>query len=80
MFSDAVSASDPVNVGLFRRCATGTTYSTASSRNGSVRSPTRSSDYLGGGVDDAEHVVDVAVAERIGEHTTGAEAGTRLEQ
>ena len=37
-------------------------------------------DYLGGGVDDAEHVVDVAVAERIGEHTTGAEAGTRLEQ
>ena len=37
-------------------------------------------DYLGGGVDDAEHVVDVAVAERIGEHATGAEAGTRLEQ
>ena len=37
-------------------------------------------DCLGGGVDDAEHVVDVAVAERIGEHTTGAEAGTRLEQ
>ena len=37
-------------------------------------------DYLGGGVDDAEHVVDVAVAERIGENTTGAEAGTRLEQ
>jgi hypothetical protein len=37
-------------------------------------------DFLGGGVDDAEHVVDVAVAERVGEDTAGAEPATRLEQ
>ena len=39
-------------------------------------------DYLGGsgGIDDAEDVVDVAVAERVREDPAGAEPGTRLKQ
>jgi hypothetical protein len=37
-------------------------------------------DYLGGGVDDAEHVVDVAVPEGVGENATGAQPAPRLEQ
>ena len=37
-------------------------------------------DYLGGGIHDAEHVVDVAVPEGVGENAAGAEPAPRLEQ